>query len=73
MRGTTLTIQVQRTSNNQLLFKSITLNGNTATLNRYDTPTSTNWYGMTVNYQIDSNHYKTPYAVYIDKFTFSAQ
>lgn len=67
-----LTIQVQRTSDGHLLFKSITLNGNTANLNRYDSPTSTNWYGVTVNYQIDSNYYKTPYSVYIDKFTFSA-
>lgn len=67
-----LTIQVQRTSDGHLLFKSITLNGNTATLNRYDTPTNTNWYGVTVNYQIDSDYYKTPYSVYLDKFTFSA-
>lgn len=67
-----LTIQVQRTSDNHLLFKSITLNGNTATLNRYDSPTSTGWYGVTVNYQMDSDFYKTPYPVYLDKFTFSA-
>jgi hypothetical protein len=68
-----LTITVQRTSDNHLLFKTITLNGKTATLNRYDTPTSRNWYGVTVNYQIDSNYYKKPYSVYIDKFTFTAQ
>src|SRR6266849_424272 len=65
-----LTINVQRTSDGHLLFKSITLNGNTATLNRYDWPTSTNWYGITVNYQMDSDYYKTPYSVYLDKFTF---
>jgi len=58
-----LTIQVQRTSDGHLLFKSITLNGYTATLNRYDTPTNTGWYGVTVNYQIDSDYYKTPYSV----------
>jgi hypothetical protein len=68
-----LTITVQRTSDNHLLFKTITLNGKTATLNRYDTPTSRNWYGVTVNYQIDSNYYKKPYSVYIDKFTFTAK
>jgi hypothetical protein len=68
-----LTINVQRTSDNHLLFKTITLNGKTATLNRYDTPTSRNWYGITVNYQIDSNYYKKPYSVYIDKFTFTAK
>lgn len=68
-----LTINVSRTSDNRLLFHTITLNGNTATLNRYDTPTSRNWYGVTVNYQIDSDRYKTPYSVYIDKFTFTAK
>src|SRR5437764_15189043 len=41
-----LVIQVSRTSNNQLLFQSITLNGNTATLNRLDNPTPTTWYGI---------------------------
>jgi hypothetical protein len=55
------------------LFHTITLNGKTATLNRYDTPTSTNWYGITINYQIDSDKYKTPYSVYLDKLTFTAQ
>lgn len=68
-----LIINVSRTSDNHLLFHSITLNGYTATLNRYDTPTSRSWYGITVNYQIDSNKYKTPYSVYIDKFTFTAK
>lgn len=68
-----LTINVQRTSDGHLLFHTITLNGKVATLNRYDTPTNTNWYGITVNYQMDSDYYKTPYAVYLDKFTFTAQ
>src|SRR5579864_6288555 len=67
-----LTISVARTSDGHLLFKSITLNGYTANLNRYDSPTSTSWYGITVNYQIDSDVNKTPYVVYLDKFTFSA-
>jgi hypothetical protein len=67
-----LTLQVQRTSDGHLLFHSITLNGSTAVLNRYDTPTSTNWYGVTVNYQMDGNQYKTAYSVYLDKLTFSA-
>lgn len=68
-----LTINVQRTSDNHLLFHTITLNGKTATLNRYDTPTARNWYGITINYQIDSDRYKTPYSVYIDKLTFTAK
>lgn len=68
-----LILQVQRTSDGHLLFHSITLNGNMATLDRYDTPTPTTWYGITVNYQIDGDKYKTPYNVYVDKLTFSAQ
>lgn len=68
-----LTINVQRTSDNHLLFHTITLNGKTATLDRYDTPTARNWYGITINYQIDSDRYKTPYSVYLDKLTFTAK
>src|SRR5215469_203200 len=66
-----LIINVQRTSNNQLLFKTITLNGKTATVNRLDSPCSrAGWYGVTINYQMDSNRYKVPYPVYLDKVTF---
>lgn len=67
-----LTINVQRTSDGHLLFKSISLNGYTATLNRYDSPTPSNWYGVTINYQMDSDKFQTPYSVYLDKLTFNA-
>jgi hypothetical protein len=66
-----LTLQVQRTSDNQLLFQSITLNGVTSTLNYYGTPTPTTWYGVTVNYQQDGNHEQTPYSVWLDKLNFT--
>lgn len=65
-----LTIQVQRTSDGHLLFQSITLNGSTATLNRYDTPTPTQWSGITVNYQQDGNQEQQPYSIWLDKFNF---
>jgi hypothetical protein len=68
-----LIINVQRTSTNKLLFHSISLNGKIAVLDRTDTPTSTNWYGITVNYQIDGNVNGTPYTVYLDKFNFTAK
>jgi hypothetical protein len=68
-----LIIQAQRTSNDQLLFKSITLNGKTATLNHYESPTSTSWHGVTINYQLDGNQYNTPYTVYLDKLNFTMQ
>ena len=66
-----LVLQVQRTSDGHLLFKSISLNGTTNPLNRYDTPTATNWYGITVNYQIDGNKWQAPYAVYLDQLNFT--
>ncbi len=67
-----LTIQVQRTSNNQLLYQSITLNGQTHTLNWTFNPASTpGWYGVTVNYQEDGNSRQSPYSVYLDQLTFT--
>ena len=53
-------------------FHSISLNESTQVLNRYAWPTSTSCYGVTDNYQMDSDYYKTPYSIYLDKFTFSA-
>jgi hypothetical protein len=66
-----LIIRVQRTSDNRLLFQSINLNGVTHSLNRYDNPSSTTWYGLTVNYQMDGNREQQPYTVYLDKFNFT--
>jgi hypothetical protein len=68
-----LTIQVERTSDNRLLFRSITLNGKVGSVNRYDEPTNRSWYGVTVNYQIDGDRNKDPYTVYIDKVSFTYQ
>jgi hypothetical protein len=66
-----LIIKVQRTWDNRLLFQSINLNGNVSTLNRYDNPTPTTWYGMTINYQMDGNSLQQAYSVYLDKVNFS--
>jgi hypothetical protein len=67
-----LTLQVQRTSNNQLLYQSITLNGVTHTLNTYYNPGRTpGWYGVTVNYQMDGDSQQTPYEVFLDQLTFN--
>jgi hypothetical protein len=43
----------------------------THNLNRYDNPSSTTWYGLTVNYQMDGNREQQPYTVYLDKFNFT--
>jgi hypothetical protein len=67
-----LVIQVSRTANNQLLYKSITLNGQTHTLNWTYAPFSApGWWGITVNYQMDGDHRQNPYTVYVDKLNFT--
>ncbi len=66
-----LVLQVQRTTDNHLLFQSITLNGVTSTLNYYESPTTTTWYGVTVNYQQDGNSAQSPYSVWLDELNFS--
>lgn len=69
-----LVLQVQRTSDNHLLYQSITLNGVTHTLNWYYSPFSApGWFGVTVNYQMDGNYQQSPYTVYLDKLNFSYQ
>lgn len=66
-----LVIQAQRTSDNHLLFQSISLNGQTSTLNYYESPTPTSWYGITVNYQQDGNYKQQPYSIWLDRLTFT--
>jgi len=69
-----LTIQVQRTSDNQLFYQSITLNGVTNTVNQYSGPYSApGWWGITVNYQMDGNYEQSPYAIDVDQLNFSYQ
>jgi hypothetical protein len=67
-----LTLQVERTWDNQLLYHSITLNGVTKVIDKYFPPFGVgNWYGVTANYQMDGNYKQSPYSVYVDKFSLS--
>lgn len=67
-----VTIKVQRTSNNQLIYQSITLNGVTSNLNwTYGPGSAPGWYGVTINYQMDGNYEQASYNVYLDELTFS--
>ncbi|HVI09276.1 MAG TPA: hypothetical protein VND65_13390 [Candidatus Binatia bacterium] len=69
-----LTIKVERTSSNELLYQSITLNGTTYNVNQYYEPGSApGWYGVTINYQEDGNSSQTPYSVYLDDLNFTYQ
>lgn len=66
-----LTIQVQRGSNNAVIFQSITLNGVKSYPNYSSWPISTSWYGVTINYQQDGNYKQQPYSIWLDKLNFS--
>jgi len=68
-----VTIQVQRESNNALLYQSITLNGNTAALNKTYPPflVPVSWYGLTVNYQMDGNSKQAANTTYLDNFSLN--
>jgi len=68
-----VTLQVERESNNDLLYQSITLNGVTYTLNKTVAPfqVPSGWWGATVNYQMDGNFKQVAYTTYLDKFTLT--
>jgi len=69
-----LVLQVQRTSDNQLLYQSITLNGLTHVLNKtYGPFSAAGWNGITINYQMDGDYKQTPYTVYLDNLNFTYQ
>ncbi len=68
-----VTFDVQRLSDNSLLYKTITLNGVTQIINRtypaFSVPQS--WYGMTVNYQMDGDYKLSPNVTYLDNLSVS--
>jgi hypothetical protein len=66
-----VTIQLERTSGNSTLYKSITLNGTVYTLNRtYSAPIAhPNWWGVNVNYQLDGDSSESPYTTYLDNLS----
>lgn len=67
-----LVLQVQRTGDNWLWYKSITLNGATYQLNWYYPHNSTpGWNGLVINFQLDGNYQQAPYSVYLDKLNLS--
>jgi hypothetical protein len=47
------------------------LNGQKSVLNHTENPTSSNWYGVTINYQQDGNRMQQPYSIWLDNLTFS--
>jgi hypothetical protein len=68
-----VTIQVQRESDNTLLYQSVTLNGVTSNLNKTFPPFSVpgDWWGITVNYQMDGNYKQSANTTYLDNFSLT--
>ena len=64
-----VTLQVQRESNNDLTYQTITVNGVVYNINQTVAPFSVppGWWGMTVNYQMDGNYNQAPNTTYLDK------
>jgi hypothetical protein len=68
-----VTIQAERESDNTLLYKSISLNGVTANLNKTTRPFSVpdGWWGVTVNYQMDGNYRQSTNTTYLDNLSLA--
>lgn len=69
------TLQVQRQTDNSVLYQSITLNGTSYTLN-VDTPSiaaPAGWWGININFQMDSDYLGSPNTAYLDNLTFTYQ
>lgn len=66
-----LTIEFTHTSDNHLIYNSITLNGKTSTLNWKNNSIPSNWRGLVVNFQLDGNKYQSDYSVYLNKLNIT--
>jgi hypothetical protein len=66
-------LQVQREPNNDLLYQTITVNDQMYTINRTVAPfpVPKGWYGMNVNFQMDSNNQPTPNTEYVDNMNIT--
>jgi hypothetical protein len=68
-----LSFQVQRQAGNTLLYQTITMNGVTFNINRTSAPmaVSAQWYGVTVNYQMDGNKKQEANTTYLDNLSLT--
>ncbi len=68
-----VTVNAQRGPNNTVIYQSITLNGVTSNINKtypaFAVPAD--WYGITVNYQMDGDEKQTAITSYLDNFSFT--
>lgn len=70
-----LTLTFERTSSNDLLYKTVTLNGVTHTFSSttYGPTSKPGWYGLVLNFQLDGNYKQSPYGVYLDNLSITYQ
>jgi len=68
-----VTLQMERQSDNSLLYQSIALNGTTYTLNQVypSIPAPAGWWGVNLNYQMDSDFQGSQNTTYLDNLTFT--
>ncbi len=64
-----IVMEFQRTSSNQLRYISVSLNGKKHYINRYVSPRSSGFTGMTFHYQMDGNYWMDDYSTWVDKIT----
>jgi Putative Ig domain len=69
-----VTLKVQRTSDNHLTYKSISLNGDTHELNwTFEHGSAPGWYGVVLNFQMDGDFKQDSYNVYLDNLKVTYQ
>ena len=70
-----VTVTAQRGPNDTVVYQTITLNGVTSNINQTYAPFTvpSDWYGITVNYQMDGDENQTAISSYLDKLTFTYQ
>lgn len=67
------TLQVQRQADNSVFYQSIALNGTTYAVNQASPSIATpaGWWGVNLNFQMDSDHLGSPNTAYLDNLTFT--
>jgi hypothetical protein len=70
-----VTLEFQRQTNNDTLYKSITLNGRTYTINKEYPPARSpkGWWGLAANFQMDSDRHGDPMKAYVDNMSITYQ
>ena len=66
-----LVLEFTHTSDNHLIYDSITLNGKKSALNWTNNSTVSSWHGLVVNFQLDGNKTQADFSVYLNKLNIT--